>query len=1001
MTMCKRLVSLLLALLITASLCVFLPACHTETPGNTSSGEQTTEETVTFAPWKLARVPDVADKGETVSNRDYGTNDKWIDATVPGTVLTSYWKAGLIEDPYFSDNMKQLSQDYYNVDYWYRTSFTLPESSKGKRVWLNFDGINWKAHVYVNGQAVGDINGAFIRGNFDITEFVKVGQENTLAVYIVWCNTDVEDMPSFLCSASWDWMPAIPGRNMGIYKPVSVSFTEDVTVDDPFVTTDLPLPDTSFAKVDVSATLTNHSKKDVTGVLSGTVARDDGSGKTYTFEQQLTVKGGETTDVRFDSLTVENPDLWWTNGLGEQPLYALTLSFAKNGTVSDRETVPFGIRELAYDYTKDGGDLTVSVNGVPILCKGGNWGIPDAMLRYTDEDFEDAIRMHADQNFNMIRTWHGTSDFDAFYAACDRYGILVFEDFWLNGWSKPNDIDMFMENVVDKVKRLRNHACMAVWCGENEATPPAPLNKRIPEAVNTYDGTRLYIDASNKGPVAGGVTYALQDPAWYFKHTVGFTTEIGTPCVPTVESMMQMMKEDELWPVGNGVWQYHDWDFDIGNKVLESYEKAITSRYGTGRNIYEFCETAQLVNYETYKAMFEAWNDNLLTETSGILLWMSHPAWPSTIWQTYDYYKEGTGGYYGSRLACEPVHVQWNCLTGDVKVINNTGDAVSGAKAQVTVYNLDGTVKLDRNFDVTASGAAATLITNLLGSDGGKNLAAGKPATASSSDEKHPPSLAFDGKVDGENRWTAGDKGHQWLCVDIGEVKSIDHVRVEWENAFASSYYVDVSTDGETFQTVKTVNGNADGGIDLLSFEPVNARYVRLNCTSAATMWAYAVYEMEVIETGSMGEPIEGLSDTHFIKLKLTDKDGNLLSENFYWRGVDSCNYTAMAKMKKAKVDASYTRTDKDGVTTLTVTLKNTSDLCAVALRLKVQKSFMYEGETETRVLPVSYEDNFFSLTPHETRTLTVTFDTADLNGAEPTLVVDGYNVGVFAVAAE
>jgi len=984
--MTKRLFALLLAL------CTLVSAagCHKAEPSETSSEVKEEISSLLNENWLLSRVPDVSEKGESISTAAFAPSEAWIAATVPGTVLTSYYNAGKIDDPYYGDNMEKLSQEYYNVDYWYRTEFAVPEAYRNKRLWLNFDGINWKARVYLNGVKVGDINGAFIRGRFDITETVDFTGKNTLAVYIEWCDSQTEDMPSFLCSASWDWMPAIPGRNMGIYKDVFLSATGDVTVNDVNVVTDLPLPDTSKATLTASAFVKNVSDKEITGQLKGKISYEE---QTYSLEKTVTVKAGEETEVFFEPLTVENPALWWPNGSGEQPLYELAVSFEENGAVSDTETISFGIREISYDYTE--GDLTLSVNGQKILCKGGNWGIPDAMLRFTDEDFDDAVRLHAEENFNMIRCWHGTSDFAAFYEACDRYGILVYEDFWLNGWSSPRDVEMFMQNVDDKVRRLRSHACLAVWCGENEATPPAPLDKLIPETIEKYDTERLYIAASNDGAVAGGVTYAIQDPAWYFKHTVGFTTEIGLPTVPTAESMRRMMDEEDLWPVGNSVWSLHDWNFGIGNKLVETYQKAINARYGAARNIDDFCKKAQLLNYESYKAIFEAWNDTVFEKTSGVLLWMSTPAWPSTIWQTYDYYKDATGGYYGCKVACESVHIQWNCLTGSVKAINLTASDIPEATAEITVYNSDGSVPYRKSAVLTAKANSATEITKLLGIDGGTDLAHGKTVTCSSQSEEFTARNAVDGSS--ETRWAAEKTGKQWLCVDLGKEESIDRVCVEWENAFASGYQIQVSSDGVNFTSVCKVN-NGDGGIDTLSFDPVNARYVRVLCTAAGTMWAYSILELRVIKAGSMGESLSGLSDTHFIQLKLFDKENNLLSENFYWRGQNSSDYTAMEKMKTAEISSSALRTDTEETTVLTVTLTNESDVCAVCLRLKLQKSFIYEGDGDSRVLPTFYEDNYFSLAPHESRTVKITFDTADLNGAEPLLSVEGYNVPTGAV---
>ena len=825
--------------------------------------------------WIQARVPNVNDSGEKISLSTFTPSRSWINATVPGTVLTSYMNAGLIDDPFYGTNMDSLDQDYYNVDYWYRTQFTVPESYDGKRIWLNFDGVNWKARVYVNGKKVGDVDGAFTRGRFDVTDLVHTGDKNFIAVYIVWCNSTTAYMPSFLCSASWDWMPAIPGRNMGIYKPVYLSVTDDVTVCDPYVVTDLPLPDLSSAQTTVSAFVKNASSKNVTGLLTGSIVRTDGSGPIYTVAKEVTVKANSEKNVIFDTFTMYDPDLWWPNGSGEQPLYTLDLQFTVDGVISDKISDRFGVRELSYTYTE--GDCTVYVNGRPILCKGGNWGIPDAMLRYTDEDFYDAIRMHKDMNFNMIRTWHGTSDFEAFYDACDEYGIMVFEDFWLNGYFSEFtddatgyelDKEMFMANVEDKVRRLRNHVCITVWCGENENVPTSPLDEQIPAMIRKYEHERLYTQSSNEAHrdgepniFSGGISYQTETPAWYFWQTTwkrGFVTELGATVLPTYESLKRMAPESSLWPVSNYWYELHGWDYGVGNKGIDEYKNAIRNRYGSASNLEKYCEEAQLVNYETFKAMFEAFNDDLFNNTSGLLLWMSHPAWTSDIWQLYDYYKAETGAYFGSKLACEPLHVQFNAYTYEVTAVNTT-DQNKNVKVAVDVYNLDGSHPYSQTFTKTAQKLAATSV--------------------------------------------------------------IDRF-----------------------------------------------------------------------------EPQSGFSETYFIFLRMFDAQTNeLISRNSYWIGSrsshDRVDYTAMKNMSKATLSSSFTRVDNaDGTTTLTVTVNNQSSVPAVAVHLTANKSYLPEGDSDIRILPVFYEDNYFCLMPNESRTLTVTFDTEDLNGTFAALTLKAFN---------
>lgn len=713
----RRRLSLLLVLAIMVGILTLMPSCK-------QTGIFQQRKDYITGSWKLSRVPDTKADGVTLSKKgfDYEGDKDWINATVPGTVLTSYLNEGLVpENIYYGTTMKELEESgYYNVDYWYTTQFEVDKSAGGT-VWLNFDGINYKADIFVNGNEVGTVTGAFIRGRFDVTDYVKNGKNNYLAVYIHWCNSAVKDMPSFLFSEGWDFTPMVPGRNMGIHKDVYLTYTEDVSIIDPYVKTNLPLPDVSSAKIDIQTELLNNTNRKIKGTLKGVIYPQGGDmSQAITFEKDVTVnkptEDEEMTLVTFDTITIDNPKLWWPNGAGEQNMYCLQLSFDSAFATSDVNTVDFGIREFEYEYTENT-DLVVSCNGQKIMMRGGNWGAPEAMLNFTDKDMDTAIRYEAEQGFNCIRFWHGTSDFESVYDACDRYGLVVFDDFWLNGSEMPKDTKAFYANVKDKIRRLRNHPSIAVWIGENEATPPGSLGTLIPKAINELDGVRFYAPSSNTESLSGGVTYSVREPHWYFeqaKISEGFTTEFGSVSMPNVETLRLAMSEAGLWPdFGSEEWLYHDFDVDIGNKDVGGYINAVNGRYGTSRSIDEFCQKAQLLNLETYKAMFEAWNDSMWTNCSGMQLWMSHATWPSPLWQTYDYYYEQNGAYFGAKWACETVHVQMSALDGGVKVINNTVEELQGLTVRADIYNLDGSCVYSESVVVNAAANNFTTAMNL------------------------------------------------------------------------------------------------------------------------------------------------------------------------------------------------------------------------------------------------------------------------------------------------
>ncbi|WP_210586114.1 discoidin domain-containing protein [Streptomyces sp. GESEQ-35] len=338
--------------------------------------------------------------------------------------------------------------------------------------------------------------------------------------------------------------------------------------------------------------------------------------------------------------------------------------------------------------------LKIVVNGVRVLARGGNWGWDELLRRMPPERMDAAVRMHRDMNFTMIRNWVGTSDREEFFAACDRHGILVWNDF-PNAWAMdPPDHNAFNSIARDTVLRYRIHPCVAVWCGANEGNPPAAIDKGMREAVEQQVPGLLYQNNSAGGIVTGGGPYGCVDPEKYFDPATygskdfGFHTEIGMPVVSTAASVRNMTGDEPEWPI-RGAWYYHDWS-ERGNQAPQNYKAAIESRLGEAAGLDDFARKAQFVNYENTRAMFEAWNANLWDNATGLMLWMSHPAWHSTVWQTYDYDFDVNGTYYGARSACEPLHVQADPVKWQVLAVNHTRADLKNATVTARLYDLSG-----------------------------------------------------------------------------------------------------------------------------------------------------------------------------------------------------------------------------------------------------------------------------------------------------------------------
>ena len=628
-----------------------------------------------------------------------------LPATVPATVLSSYVNAGALPDMNHDDNLMLASESFFNGDFIYKREFDLPQEMKGKRVLLNFDGINWKADVTLNGTNLGHIEGAFKRGKFDITPYLR-DTNNVLSVLIyandnpggvkvkTEKNTDYNggilgaDNPTFHATIGWDWISTIRGRDIGIWDDVYLTASGDVTVSDPVVTTRLGENDT-LATMTPAVILTNHSDKAVTGTLHGHIGD-------ICFEKQVTLAGGEIIETSFEpeqfpQLKRQQMRLWWSNGYGEPYLYDAGFEFIINGEQSDAVNYKAGIREVK-TVDKDT-KLRIYINHRRLVPKGGNWAFSENNLNYRGREFDAAVRHHKEMNYNRIRNWVGMTGDKEFFEACDRYGLMVWQDFWLANPADgpdPNDEAMFMDNARDFVLKIRNHPCIGIYCGRNEGYPPKTLDEGLRNTVAALHPGLDYISSSADDGVSGHGPYWALSPKEYFERQTGkLHTERGMPNVMTYEGLSRTLDAEHLWPQ-NFYWGRHDFTME-GAQRGASFNQLIADDFGEPTSAEEFCEWAQWINYEGYRAMYEGGNKNAM----GLLIWMSHPCWPSMVWQTYDYYLEPTAAYFGVKHACEPLHVQWNPITNQVEVINHSAGHQKGI-VLADVFLMDGTLLWSR-----------------------------------------------------------------------------------------------------------------------------------------------------------------------------------------------------------------------------------------------------------------------------------------------------------------
>ncbi|WEK33963.1 MAG: beta galactosidase jelly roll domain-containing protein [Candidatus Pseudobacter hemicellulosilyticus] len=676
--------------------------------------------------WQMKKASE-AGPGEVVSAASYQP-EGWLPAIVPGTVLNSLVHNKIYPEPYYGDinrysrklipDLNDAGQEFYH--YWFRTAFAVPDQFRGKKVWLKLHGVNYRADVWLNGQKLGTINGMFQPGNFEVTGKINRTGNNVLAVDVLPVDVpgdvyrknntrtgavgennnggdgEIGKNVTMLMSVGWDFTApdGIRDRNTGIWKDVELYATGDVLLQDAFVQTALPLPDTSSSKQTISVELKNTTDTRQTGKLSGAIA-----GTAIRFERTVELNPGETRQIVFDpgaypQLTIKNPKLWWPVNKGQQHLYTLQLQFKKGNEVSHELTTRFGVRQIQTDQNTPDKSRRFIVNGHPVFIRGTNW-IPEAMLRTSAERTETELRYTKQGGYNLVRLWGGgIAESDAFYRICDELGLLVWNEFWITGDTRfPQDTALYFSNLRATVKRIRSHPSVAYYVASNESKD-LPGTEKI---IHELDPTIGYQEQSECCGIHDGSPYKYENPMQYFENTAsprgsrvdGFNPEYGTPCLPLVESLRQMMPESDLWPINDSVWNYLD-----GNgfhKMNTGYRQAV-SQLGTVRSIEEYAQKAQLVGAMNYRGICEVWNYNKFSWgdrfASGYLFWYNNSPLPQTASRMYDWYLRPTAALYYAQNGNAPLHPQFDYYKNTVSVYNDYRKAFPDHTLEATVYDL-------------------------------------------------------------------------------------------------------------------------------------------------------------------------------------------------------------------------------------------------------------------------------------------------------------------------
>ena len=663
--------------------------------------------------WRLQSSCQFSATGDQISMSGFKT-DGWHSTEVPSTVVAALVADKTYPDPYYAMNLRDIPGTTYPIgknfsllpmdkdspfrcSWWYRTEFKLPENFHDRHVWLHFGGINNRANIWLNGHQIAaakDVAGAYRTYEYEITPFLQRDQPNTLAVETI-AQTEKD------LGINWvDWNPAPPDKDMGLWRPVYLQASGPVAIRYPQVMTHFPTNSLDQANLAVEAELHNASDAAVTGVLEGKF--DD-----VNFRQTATLQPHETKTVRFLSdsypqLQIKNPKLWWPYQMGSQYLHELSIHFTVGNDESDAQTVKFGIREITSELNSNGA-RQFYINGRKILIRGGGWS-PDMLLRQDLDRLQNEFRYVRDMNLNTIRL-EGKLETEEFYNLADEQGVLIMAgwcccDHW-EQWKRwqPGDLEIATASLHSQIMRMRSHPSMLVWLNGSDNPPPANVETAYIKVLKESDWPNPYISSASATPtsVTGQSGVKMTGPYDYvppdywltdnnkYGGAFGFNTETSPgPAVPLQSCLKNFIPAEHMWPQ-DVFWNYHAGS--EGFKDLSHFNGAMNAIYGPAKDLDTYELRSQTMAYEGERAMFEAYSRNKY-QTTGIIQWMLNNAWPSTIWHLFDYYLQPAGGYFGTKKACEPLHVQFSYDDNSVDVVNSRYEKAAGLIVTAKIYDV-------------------------------------------------------------------------------------------------------------------------------------------------------------------------------------------------------------------------------------------------------------------------------------------------------------------------
>jgi exo-1,4-beta-D-glucosaminidase len=681
--------------------------------------------------WALQTSEKVTAGGEAVSQPGFSTAS-WVPAEVPTTVLGALVHAGVYKDPFFGKNLSVIRPEPFKTSWWYRKEFAAEAPAPGEYAALRFDGINYRANVWLNGKKIADkatLFGVWRIFEVDVTSVLRTGA-NALAVEVF------PPQPGDFTVGFVDWNPRPADENMGLYRAVELRRSGAVSLEDVFVRSKVDLSTLKEASLTVSAQIVNHGERPAAGTVSGEIGD-------IRFEAPYALgphekKALSLTPAEVPALRIVNPRLWWPVNLGAPELYELKLTALVDGRTSDASSVHFGIRDVG-EYATDQGHRGFTVNGKRVLVRGGGW-VDDLFLREDEKKLDAQLEYARHMNLNTIRLEGFWGSSQRLYDLADRKGLLVMTGFschweWeqyigkrmesetYGGAKSPEEIDLLASYLSTQVHSLRNHPSVLVWMVGSDKLPWPDAEKRYRDVLREADPTRPYL-ASAKGwtsEVSGPTRVKMLGPYNYVTPNYwsedkihggafGFNTETGPgPQVPPLASLKKMLPDDKLWPI-NDVWNFHCAEREYAD--LSLFLNAFEHRYGKVKNIGEFAFKAQASNYEAMRAMFDAFGAAKPAST-GVIQWMLNAGWPKLYWQLFDYYLMPNGAFYGARKASQPENLVYTPADRSVYLVNDTLADLRDRKVEISLLDVDSKPVFETHLDASVGPNASRKLLKL------------------------------------------------------------------------------------------------------------------------------------------------------------------------------------------------------------------------------------------------------------------------------------------------